>query len=185
MREPESLEDSTLDRELQALLTVDPSPHFAARVRMSVSTQRVARRFASLWLVGSVAAAAAAIVVGISLSARRESLNVDVPHIVAHSRRDIQLPAVPPARPREEPDGTTAFKPLPRVPRVGQPAVVVVWREDAEAFHELVSDIAERRFEVVHNAAIPQETGLVTNVAIAPIVFEPIELSPIDTGAFQ
>ena len=182
MQEPESLEDSTLDRELQALLTVDPSPEFMARIRVAVA-QQPARTFLRGWLVASVAAAAAVIVAGISLSIGRESRLVDdAPPIVTHSGANIELPAAP-ARLPEQPDGPIASRPL-RL-RQTQPPVVLVWHEETEAFQELVNDIAKGRFEVGDGPVLPQQTGVVRNVAIPPIVFDPIELSPIDQGAFQ
>jgi pimeloyl-ACP methyl ester carboxylesterase len=186
MREDEPLDESELDRELQTLLTVNPSADFVARVRMSVSRQAVARRFTGLWFVGSAVATAAAIVMAISLSAPRESLNADDMYgAVPDSGRDIQLPSVSSTRPREQPERRIVSNHARRPPRTPQPVLVMVWREDVEGFEELVSHVVERRFEVVPNAAIPQESLLVTNVVIAPIVFEPIELSRMDEGAFQ
>ena len=48
-RQSETLNDAAIDREIDAMLTVEPSPEFLARVRMQIADQHVApRRFRPL-----------------------------------------------------------------------------------------------------------------------------------------
>lgn len=183
MREPESLEDSTLDRELQELLSVNPSLDFVARVQMTVAQKRPGRTLGGVWVVGALAAAAASIVIAISVSTPKETVNADAePRVVSHSGRDIELPVVSATRPIQQPARRATSTPLPRAPRTS--SVVMVWREDAEGLDELIRDVTEQRFEVAAEGAILSDEGSLVNNQIAPIVFEPIELSPIE-GVFQ
>ena len=185
MREPESQEDSALDRELQALLSVSPSPEFVARVQTSVSEQRPARSLYAWWFAGSLVAAAAAIIVAISMSTPNDSENTDtVPRLAVHADRDIEPPLVPSSPLAKQPDRQATSNLLARASRTSQP-VVMVWHEDAEGLDELIKGVVERRFEIVGEGGIlPRDTSQVSSADMAPIVFQPIEMSPIE-GVFQ
>lgn len=63
VRDATSDDDLSLDRALQQMLSVQPSPEFAARVRMAVREEQPARRSSPWWAFAGGAAIAAAVLV--------------------------------------------------------------------------------------------------------------------------
>jgi hypothetical protein len=182
MRESESLGDSPLERELQALVAVEPAPDFLARTRTRISQQRTKSRLSYAWIAGCVAAAA--VVFGVFLA--KPTQLVEAP--ILHSGRNIELPAL------SSNPATGASTPEVQKRSPGKPArarsspapatAVLVSAEDALALEELLQSVSERRFEVVVAAPVTRETDMATNISIPPILFEPVEISRME-GAFQ
>jgi len=72
-RNREALTDPSLGRDLQALLAIEPSPEFVARVRTRVASEPEPRaRWLSWTFAGVVAAAAAVVVIAVYLAGPRE-----------------------------------------------------------------------------------------------------------------
>jgi len=167
--------DSELQREIEELLAVEPSPGLPARVRLSIERKPRAARFPYRWFAGSLAAAAAMLLV-VFIPFRRDATEVsDPPTSFVHAGHDIELTAT--LRPLIPPRART---PARRVPR-GLNVHVLISAEEAGAFQELVATVGKRRFEVVPSLVWDDA---VSNVAMTPIVFDTIDLSPIDKGAF-
>jgi len=86
--------DSELDREIQAILNVDPSPEFFARVRNRIEEAPApAWRFA--WTVFAVGAMAAAIIVAIVMTRTpQEALRAALPQPIPDASARETVPAV-------------------------------------------------------------------------------------------
>jgi hypothetical protein len=183
------LSDAALERDLEALLAVDPSPAFLARVRTRVAEEPVlgSRR---VW--GQLTAAVAAmafIVFGLVVWRPSErgvvSVNAPVAGAPAPPSRSPG-PAVtavdrkPAVVSRREP----APVPAPKPPiEVVLPEIVVAENE-SRAFAGLMASIRQTRFELSLPVA-PALEGPVTVDEIpawAPVKLDPIEIKPIVEG---
>jgi len=91
--------DSELDREIQAILNVDPSPEFFARVRNRIEEAPApAWRFA--WTVFAVGAMAAAIVVAIVITRTpQEALRAALPQPLLNTSERTNVPDVSAVKP--------------------------------------------------------------------------------------
>jgi hypothetical protein len=173
----EGMSDDELERELRALLDVELSPDFVARVRTDVHADAIV----DVWLSGrwNAVAAAAVVIVGVSAwMATRPTQPLTSPAAVVSQ----QVPSVPsvqslaPAVPSSAPQ-TAA--PAARVPEV-----VVSPRESA-GLRYLLAALREGRLD---SSAMPSDETAVTDM---PIVIDPITVEPLvaaadlETGAGQ
>ena len=71
--------DQALDRELQSILAVDPSPEFVARVRTRIASEPQRSAAWSMWMFAAAAAAVVAIAVVVSRGVPREGAAASKP----------------------------------------------------------------------------------------------------------
>jgi hypothetical protein len=190
----EELSDDVLEREIEAVLGVDPSPEFLPRLRARMSDERVhlGRPWSSSrhWM-GAVAAAAA--VAFVALWSMRDP--VPAPREVR-----ISAPAVEPLGTAPESPGLQNQTQPARVASADSPAPedravartvrstrqqvelaqyeVVVSRDEVVALQHLVGAIAARQVKAVDIPTLGAESAPLP--AIEEIVLEPITLSPMD-----
>ncbi len=163
---PEAKEDElrAIDRDLSRLLAVEPSPEFAAEVRVRIE-QQPARAFAWWpWAITSVAAVAV-IVTAVVLSARK------APGVVApvSVRADIYLP------PREPAPQTQALvHAIPVVQSVRRSGPAIRGVEPEVLIDPLVARAVRRlALEQPVLPDVPPEPSL------EPVVVEPLKVSDI------
>lgn len=176
------LSEQDVDRELKAALSVSPSPGFEARVLQRVEADRPSRGRARYgWL-----AAAASLVIAAGAIYALNRTPPAVPQVV-------QQTAPPAMSPRSEaPIHEQVIEP-PRIetvriartaartaPRRAEPEVLVPVNQ-MEAVRRLVRVINEGRVEVPAEPAQGPMAPPVA-VAIAPVVVQPILLSPLGSG---
>jgi hypothetical protein len=105
-RSREAMTESVVDREMQTMLAVDPSPEFVARVRARIAEESHSSRWWTSWTFAAVAAAAA---VAIAAFVARPAEQTTSPARVAP---DIASAVTGPAKaggsvpPREQPTST-------------------------------------------------------------------------------
>jgi hypothetical protein len=167
-----TLGDDTLDREIDSLLQVEPSPEFVARVRVLTEAQSMAPR---TWLTGrwiAVATAAAAVVIGIGVWTASVSRPAS-PVMIAQRTAPVSPPrptAGVPAVPAE---------PATPVERESVPQVLVSPAESA-GLQSLLVAVREGRFDA--NAISTDDTS--ANPPM-PIVIEPITVAPLVTADLE
>jgi hypothetical protein len=83
------------ESDLNRLLSITPSPGFAANVRARISEARAERRWRARWFAVALASAAAVIVVGTAITLRQNTPVVDVPMLRLPPRPDTMLPVGP------------------------------------------------------------------------------------------
>jgi hypothetical protein len=180
-----------IDRELKAALSVSPSPDFAARVLQRVEEDRPASWAARYgWLA---AAACLLIAAGVIYALTRTSPVVSeppAPQVVERPAPRVDMPryeAPAPARAqRRTPVGAVREPPTARVRerRTAEPAVIVPLNQ-MEAVRRLVLAVNEGRLKPpVEPPAEPSQGPMAppANVSVAPVVVEPIRLSPLSPG---
>jgi hypothetical protein len=174
-----------LDRMLDQALNVEPSAEFLARVRTRIAAEpRPAASWSLRWvLVTSAAAAAVAVVAGISVLDRAPQTSEPLAPAVATANSG---PAV---APRPAPPDITASLSMDRpvaqapvrlsarsaVPVVRDPLarLVVVSQDDAQAFHAFATRVRGNR----RAFTVTEESGdslLARGIQIEPIVISPV-----------
>jgi hypothetical protein len=174
----EALSDDELERELRALLDVEPSPDFVARVRTDVHADAIA----DVWPTGRWIAVAAAAVVIVSVSvwiATRSVQPLTSPAAIVSQ----QVPSVPSVQ-SLAPPAVPSSAAQTAAPAARVPEVVVSPRESA-GLRYLLAALRDGRLD---SAAMPSDHGDVVDM---PIVIEPITVEPLvaaadlETGAGQ
>ena len=94
-RFPDSIADSTLEREIERALGVDPSPEFLARVRTRIANEPAPSRWPVSWRFFVTAGAAATLVVGVTVSMWPTSEPVDRPASTPGARVTERRPESP------------------------------------------------------------------------------------------
>jgi hypothetical protein len=168
-----------IDEELRALLAVEPSPEFAARVRERISTEQAAR--GSWFAVGAwgTAVAAALLVAGVALWPSSEVLLPPPAHVVtstvappnvepadrADAGRGLPRPAGEKANASFRSKNARMAPPLRRVVLTPEPEVMVDARQTAGI---------QRVFDMVR--AGTDLTPADTSAMHAPIALEPLRI---------
>jgi hypothetical protein len=183
----QAVSDEALDRELAALLQVEPSPEFVARVRADVSAEAIADRWLSgRWL--AVAAAAVVVIIGASIviGTRPAQAPAETTPFVAEQ---------PPVAPRIEPRDA-AIQPPATVSSPAQTAAVaappsstsevVVSPREAAGLHYLLAALHEGRLDSAVMPNIQSDDIADMPIAIEPITVEPlVAAADLETGAGQ
>ena len=173
----DAINDASLDREIESMLSTEPSPEFLARVRARVAAEPEPGRWrASSWFA-MAGAAAAAIVAVIAWPSPEVTPSIEPPRIAEAA------PTTAPTRPAPLPErgrptavraGTTTVEGDRRID-IDLPEVVIAGNE-VRTFAALVASIRQSRFDVAVPAAFDPDAPL--EVKELPPV-EPIEIEPI------
>jgi hypothetical protein len=175
----EGLSDGMLEKEVEAVLGVDPSPEFLPQVRARIATERAHDQWLPSWQWTAVGVAVAAVTILALWVARdpgatqREDQLVSAPHASRvenrAANRESRVPgpvAVPSVRKVR----------APRPPAVTAPEVLIS-QDEAAALRQLFAAINDRRFET---SVLPElASSLKPPDPIADIVLEPITISPL------
>lgn len=181
------LSEQDVNRELKAALSVSPSPDFEARVLQRVEADRP-----SQWPshYGWLAAAASLILVASVFFALNRTSSVvaepPAPQIVERAAPPVEMPRheAPAATNTSEPprvETVRAARTPTRTPPTAEPEVLVPPNQ-MEAVRRLVRAVNEGRLEAP--TELPQgPMAAPSAIGVAPVVIEPIPLSPIGPGA--
>lgn len=160
---------NALDRELTELLAVEPSPEFAARVRVRIDEQPAAS-FAWRWWLGAAIAAAAVVVIAVAIIGQTPRVQLSAP---VHT--DVRLS--PPVHP-VAPVATTTPKLPPRVAAVHAPSP----KAEPETLFDPSLAAAVRRL-ASDQRVLPE---LPAEASLDPVVVDPLKVPEIaDSGAKQ
>jgi hypothetical protein len=200
-RQPYTLTDAEIDREIQAALSVDPSPEFLARVRTSIAHQPISPRLRGVTPASCALAAVLVIaVVSVSLqdpvpadlkvstpSAPSADLEVTTgpraPNLNPETNAGAESPAAE-LRIRTAKTAASASEVVPTFRSAesrlapSEPEVLIS-PDDAKAFEEFVAGVRDGRFEILLNEPVlPASFSLVAELSIPPIVIEPLDTAP-------
>jgi hypothetical protein len=173
----QTLNGDALDREIDALLQVEPSPEFVARVRARVEAQSIAPR---TWLAGrwiAVAAAAVAVVIGIAVWTA--TVSRPAPQVTVGDR----IPSVPPSRQTAEVRAVTA-EPVTPDERRSPPQLLVSPAESA-GLQSLLAAVSEGRFDSNVISADDASVNPPMPIVIEPITVAPLVTADLELGAQQ
>lgn len=171
--------ERNLEREIESLLAVEPSPEFLARVRARVAAEPAPGGWGLTWMLG-VAGAAVAIGIAVMLWPSAEVSPQSAPTFERPQVAEVVRPPAPPASPavapvRRTPTAEAAPAAAVRRIEIDLPEVVLAENE-VKAYSTLVASVGQRRFDAVVPPA--PDPGVPLAVAELPPV-EPLEIEPI------
>ena len=187
----QELIDETLEKDIEAVLGVDPSPEFLPRIRARIANERMREGwFSSVsWRWAQVAAAVTAVAVIAVWTLRDPSRAPRDAHITDTPPVE-STPLVEPARAAPALTASSAESPKP----VSAPAVrtvrstrtpvavarleVVISRDEAVALRQLIVAIAARQVQATDIPQFGAESAPLPQME--EIVLEPIKRSPLD-----
>jgi hypothetical protein len=194
-RRPQSVsgapDASAIDRELTALLSIEPSAEFAAGVRERIRDRRIAGNPRLTWWLGVAAAVA---VITIAAFASRTGRTAEAPR-AARTATDIVLPAVVASAPHRAPRAaqtplqrrrdTQSPRRLVRASVIAdgpRPAEVLVPRDQFRAIARLEQLIVNGELTEQN---LPGNGSAVAGNEIrpAPLAIPPLVVPPIDAAA--
>ena len=163
-----------LDREIQGLLAVDPSPEFQARVRIRVSEEPQRHRLAVGWLVSGAAGLAAVAGLAVFVSSRHEAVTRAADPVAPVSQTvAVAEPVPPPAA--DQPITIAPSRPV----RVRRADTVLVPAAEREAFRRFLRTVAQTG--LAYSAA--SDTRDDAPLSVPDLTIEPIVIAPIDSTA--
>lgn len=172
-----------LDREIESLFTVEPSPEFVARVRARVAEEPEPGGWRAPWMFAVAGTVTVAIVVALiawpsSDMTPSNTVPAEPPQIAgsAQATPSSPVPVMPSARRPQAATRTVAIAvERDRSIDIDLPNVVIAENE-VRTFASLVASIRQSRFDVAVPAA-PDLDGPIEIKELPPI--EPIEIEPI------
>ena len=179
---PDPLNDSALEREIESLLAIEPSPEFLARVRTHIANEPEPSRWRLAWVV--VPAMGACIVVFATV-------------MVMWSRPEPVVP-VQAVTPRPAPPTIVEREPPVEVPRVADPRgsagtgtsrqrladpfpEVMVSEDERRAFANLLLAVQQERLPVLVRAEDEIEEPLMP----APLEIEQLTIEPLQVTRLE
>jgi hypothetical protein len=196
------LTDEALDRQLEAVFAVEPSPEFIARIRSRLATEPMRPRWPIgwspvAWSAGGLSLAAAALLVAFLWAPSDDVTQSAVDHAIG-TPAVVDVDTVRPELPASGGITGSALAQVPRRarmvsrsrrPTVGaqrsEPAVVIA-ADEAAALRDLFTKSSEGRIVAAMSPELPAVPGTLAPIAIIevpPISMNP--LAPIEAvGAF-
>jgi hypothetical protein len=155
----DALNDAALEQEIEALLSVEPSPDFVARVRSRAAEESTSSRWGWRWPIAALTTGVALAAIGVALSwpsaTSTPSTSPVVPPVAA--RTDEHRSVITP--PRDEPvavperhDVARAIAAPRRAIDIALPPVIIAENE-TRAFAVLVKSAPHTQFDFVATAA--------------------------------
>jgi hypothetical protein len=167
-----------LEREIETLLSVEPSPEFLARVRTRVAEEPVQVGWRVSWMVA--AGGAVAVVVAIVLWQSREpassiTASEQRTQVAAVEERTASPEVAPPVR-RDTTPRVARLAPAPRANETTSATglVPVVAEEDGRAFDALLATIRDPDVVLVFEHEASASALSTSAIAIPPITIEPL-----------
>jgi len=171
------LNDAALEQEVEALLAVQPSPDFVARVRSRVTEESMSAGWGGRWPIAVVATTVAVAVVGMLLWQPAKETAPSSPRVNASLEKSAPAPPVqerPNLVPRQAADGVAPRRSI----EIALPAVMIAENE-SRAFAVLVRTAPKTRFDFA--PATPTMTPVEVDEMpeIQPVALKPIEIEPL------
>ena len=174
------MNDDQLKREIERMLSVDPSPQFAARVGARIVEHRKVSRLR--WSFGIAAFASIAMAVAFVSRESKNSARPSTEVVMSTPEQKVGAPSLPsPQLPAAVRRAMT-----PSVPIKREPEVLFDPRE-AAAFQKFVDGVRDKRIdlgklielqEAASQRAPIEEIALMPIDDLAPIVLEPLSSGP-------
>jgi len=183
----DTLNDTALEQEIEALLSVQPSPDFVARVRSRVAEEPESTGWGWRWPVAAVATAVAVAAIGVALWPSAEtttpSTSATPPRVAARTddRRPVITP--PPDVPIVAPvnrDVARVVAAPSRMIEISLPPVIIAENE-IRAFATFVADRRATRFEFSPSIArtVDDPIELDKMLKVDAVALEPLEIKPL------
>jgi len=167
-----------IDRDLAALLSVEPSPEFRARVRARIAAEPAPRFWSLRWPAAAAAAMAVALVVGFVVGLPRVADNVRAPGPIAVDQSSHPASAVAQSRSVvAQPSPAPVVR--PRTPRVNGVEVLVA-ADEVRALRQLAAIVQQNRARFVFAA---EGESVVVQEPVLDLVVAPIAVAPIEVAA--
>lgn len=180
-RSVEVMNDSALEREIEAAFAIDPSPDFVARIRTRVGREPRAEwdSFARIAMTAACAMVIAALIVVSQWpdgDVNQMAMRLPDPPLQSATEPKQARPAPTSASELPAPRATSAHRVAAdaAAAEVGRTGDVVISAEEAEALKDLFVRFSQRRIEVVPSTELASRTSSVIDITIDPIVVEPL-----------
>jgi len=174
----DGVNDPSLDREIESLLSVEPSPEFVARVRARVAKEPEPAGWRASWMFAVAGAVAVVIVALLVWPSREPAPRIAADGVIPQRQAPLTpltVPQVVPQAPLRARTAVALSSGRNRVIEIDLPEVVIADNE-VRTFATLVASIRASRFDVAVPAAPDPNTPL--EVKELPPV-EPLEIEPI------
>jgi hypothetical protein len=176
---PDPLNDSALEREIESLLAIEPSPEFVARVRTHVANEPETPRWRLAWVVAPAMGACIVVFAAVMVMSSRPEPAAPVQAVTPST-----VPrAVVERKPTVEPPRRVAHAAVPaRRPPSGMPRPeVVISEKERQAFEQLLLALAQNRLPVQVRAEDPAEESLAPEpLEIEPLTIEPLQVTRLE-----
>lgn len=177
------MDDNELDREIEALLAVEPSPEFRAKVRQRVANEPARPVWRVQWTFAAAGVLAAIIVTFVMV---RPGAPPAAPNLAAR-HVEVLLDRAPVAA-ANAPRGRAASDPLAVRPdasdRAAAGPLVIVYAPEAAAWRRLLAGVSAGRIDAGRLArvepAMPADTS--EEFVLPPVVIEPLTPAMPDQG---
>jgi hypothetical protein len=179
---PDALTDAPLEREVEALLDIEPSAHFLARVRARVAEEPAPSPWRFRWTFAGTAAAVASIAMAVIWLSFEPARSIDAPY-AALVAEDVTSVGSKGGRLAMTAPASEAVRRSSEVLRprraIATPErrdlVAVVAPEDIKAFENLLASIRKPDVLLVLNDDTVGPVALsIPGIEIAPINIEPV-----------
>jgi hypothetical protein len=178
---PTALTDPSLDRGIESLLAVEPTPKFLARVRTRVAQEPGPRTWRTSWMFAAAGAMAVVIVTILVWQSNEPESSVDAPSPTPQVAEAI-APVTPPSSPVRKTVSRPAIARTVAIATARDHSIdidlreVVIAENEVRTFASLVASIRQSRFDVSVPAA-PDLDAPIEIKELPPV--EPIEIEPI------
>jgi hypothetical protein len=174
------LNDAALEQEVEALLSVQPSPEFVARVRSRVADESMSAGSGWRWPIAAVAMTVAVAVIGTVLWQSVEQTAPPAPQLTAASLDSVPNPPGPDLESHIVPPEVVSVVAPRRSIDIALPAVIIAENE-TRAYAVLIASRSTRRVEVSSSTArtVADPIEVDKMPAIEPVALAPIEIEPL------
>jgi hypothetical protein len=180
-RNVDAVTDASLDREIESILAVEPSPEFLARVRTRVAEEPGPSAWRWRWTFAFAGVAVAMIVAVVVWQARQTAPSSDAPVQTSQLAERVTASA-PAAVEVEHPRTSRRAAPTIRA-RETVSLVPLISADDARAFDMLLSTIRQDDVVLVLRDDMPDSALSASALAVAPITIEPVPVpEPLEGG---
>jgi hypothetical protein len=206
MQADDAMNDAALDRELEQAFAIEPSPDFAAKVRMRIASEPAPTVWRFSWVACSVGGAIVALIViaaiapwhtssmrtaGVPSVGRTSTIeSSELPKSASSLTRTDGPPSVARAEPLDHgrhnsrrPAAVTPVNVEARTREAGHDLEVLVDVRESNAITRLILAIRDGRVPVVQpDLAAPAESAALTRIVISPLTIDPIGLPDSPQG---
>jgi hypothetical protein len=175
----DALTDSAIDRKIQDLLAIEPSPDFAARVRAQIDVQPQRAPWLT-WPRVAVALASLAVVVVTAVVTVREAESPQPAAVSAPATIPLQpAPLVALDAPPPAPMSSRSRAHRSRVQTHNGADDVIMPRDEVRGMQKLLAMAAQRDMRLASMFDVPDTSATSPLAEPPPIVIEPLRIEPL------
>ena len=175
------MNDPALEREVESLLDVDPSPEFVARVRTRIASEPEPSRWRLAWVVVPAVGMCVVLFATVMVTGPRPEPAVPAQAVISSPVRPTIVEREPALEPRRVVARVATQKREQPAAVVDQFPEVVISEDERQAFEQLLLAIEQDRLPVLMRAGGDAEDSL----APAPLEIDPLTIEPLQVTRLE